>query len=114
MKEDKEIEKILMNDDKYDEIIHSKTEQEFKKILENKNKTYTISDIKKAPKELLFTKKATFSIINKESKTMSYINGVQAEAFLGSQDTLRENLLSGNCDYFVSGNNYIKFVKIKV
>ena len=114
MKEDKKIEQILMNDEKYEEFIHSKTEQEFKKILESKNKIEIITDIKKVPKSLLFSKKATYSIINKDSKTMSYINGVQAEAFLSADNISREKIISGQMDSFVCENNYIKFVKVKV
>ena len=116
MKEDKEIEKILLNDENYEKFMHSKTEKEFTQILENKtkNKSKEITDIKQVPKELLFTKNAIYTVINKESKTKSHINGVQAEGFLGSQEFLREKFISGQTDYFVAGNNYIKFFKVKV
>lgn len=114
MKEDKEIEKILMNDKKYEDFIHSKTEQEFKNILNKKQEKKDITDIKLVPKSLLFSKHTTYSVINKESKTFSFISGIQAEAFLGSDETLREKLLNAQIDYFVCGNNYIKFVKTRV
>ena len=116
MKEDKEIEKILLNDENYEKFIHSKTEKEFTDVITKgtKDKISEISDIKKAPKELLFSKKAIYTVINKDSKTKSYINGIQAEGFLGSQNILRDKFLSGQTDYFVSGNNYIKFYKVKI
>ena len=115
MKEDKEIEKILLNDESYEKFIHTKTEKEFTDILtkEANNKALEITDIKKVPKDLLFSKNAIYSVINKESKTKSYINGVQAEGFLGSQELLREKFITGQTDYFVSGGNYIKFYKVK-
>lgn len=115
MKEDKEIEKILLNDENYEKFMHSKTEKEFQNILsqEQSNKTRELTNIKDVPKDLLFTKNAIYMVINKESKTKSYINGLQAEGFLGSQEILRDKFLSGQTDYFVCGNNYIKFYKVK-
>ena len=51
--------------------------------------------------------------MNKASKTKSYINGVQAEGYLGVQSVDRAKLINGETDSFVSGNNFVKFVKIK-
>jgi len=116
MKENKEIEKLLLDDRKYDTLVKQKIEKEFIQEINSgkSSRTKFITDIKKAPKSKLFTKYATYMIMNKNSKTKSYINGVQAEGFLGGQKTAREQLLSGESDSFVSGCNYIKFVKIKV
>ncbi|MGN0031354.1 MAG: hypothetical protein ACI37Q_05300 [Candidatus Gastranaerophilaceae bacterium] len=112
MKENSEIEKLLLNDAKYDNLVRSKIEKEFEKETGNKKiKSKIITDIKKVPKDMIFTKNAIFLIMNKMSKTKSYINGVQAEGFLGVQNTVRENLLNGNTDSFVAGNNFVKFVK---
>ncbi len=96
MKEDKEIEKILLNDKNYEKFIHTKTEKEFTDILKKEadNKVREITDIAQVPKNLLFSKNAIYSVINKESKTKSYINGVQAEGFLGSQELLREKFIT--------------------
>ena len=71
MKEDKEIEKILLNDENYEKFLHSKTEKEFQNILsqEQSNKTRELTNIKDVPKDLLFTKNAIYMVINKESKT---------------------------------------------
>ena len=115
MKENKDIEKILLNDAKYEALVKSKIEKEFiKEINKSQTKNKEITDIKKVPKDRLFTKYATYMVMNKNSKTKSYINGVQAEGFLGAQSTAREKLLKGEVDSFVSDNNYIKFVKVKV
>ncbi len=117
MKKNKEIENILLNGSAYDEMVKNKVEQDFVKELENhkkqQNKKY-ITDIKKAPKNKLFTKDAVFEVLNKDSKTKSYVNGIQAEGYLGTQNSDRAKLLSGESDAFVCGNCYVKFVKVKV
>ncbi len=115
MKENKEIERLLLNDTAYNKLMKTKIEKEFIKSVEsNKSvKTNYITDIKKVPSELLFSKEAVFEIINKISKTKSYITGVQAEGFLGTKYSERESLLKGETDSFVNGNNYIKFIKVK-
>ena len=53
-------------------------------------------------------------MINKNSKTKSYINGIQAEGYLGSNVPDRTKLLAGESNSFVAGNNYVKFIKVKV
>lgn len=114
MKNDKEIEQILLNDEKYEKFIKDKTEQDFKKIIEEagKKNNSVITDFKQMPKDKLFSKKATYFVINKNSKTSSYINGIQAESFLISPYE-REKFLSGKTDAFVYQDNYIKFYKYK-
>ena len=46
--------------------------------------------------------------------TKSYINGVQAEGYLGSQNADRMKLLAGEADSFVCENSYVKFIKVTV
>jgi hypothetical protein len=112
-KEDKEIEQILLNDDKYEQFIKTKTEKEFLKALEEKTPAQNvITDIKQVPKDKLFCAKATYLVINKTSKTQSYINGIQAESYLVSLND-REKLLEGIIDSFVYGDYFIKFYKLK-
>lgn len=114
MNEDKEIEKILLNDEEYDNFVNRKTEQDFEKELENSGSKYICTeDFKSVPKDKLFSKNTLYSVINKTSKTKSYINGVQAEGFLGSQEIVRDNFLSKKVDSFVAGDMYIKFYKYK-
>lgn len=115
MKENKDIEKILLNDQAYEKMLKARIEKEFKReLMKAKNTGKFITDIKKAPKDKLFTKLATYEVINKSSRTKSYINGVQAEGYLGVQNTDRAKLLKGETDSFVCGNNFVKFVKLKV
>ena len=116
MKENKDIEKILLNDSAYEKMVKTKIEREFKKELElaKKMRNKIITDIKKVPKEKLFTKSATYEVINKNSKTKSYINGVQAEGYLGAKNSDRAKLLNGETDSFVCGCNVVRFVKVKM
>lgn len=115
MKEDKEIEKILLNDEEYENFVNKRTEQDFEKELEDScSNEVVVEDFKSVPKEKLFSKNSLYSVINKTSKTKSYINGVQAEGFLGSQNIVRANFLDKKINSFVSGDMYIKFYKYKV
>jgi Tol biopolymer transport system component len=109
----KETEQILLNDEKYEKLLHEKTKAEFCKIIENTSSSpKTITDYKFVPRNMRFGKNTIYLVINKTSKTKSYINGIQAEGFIDS-NTQREKLLDGQVDYFVNGDNYIKFYKFK-
>ncbi len=117
MKENKDIEKMLLNNSSYEAIMKTKVEQEFKQELRNaqkQKKKRIITDIKKVPRDKIFSKEAVYLVINKNSKTKSYINGVQAEGYLGAQKAVRDKLLSGISDSFVSENSFVKFEKIKI
>ena len=117
MRDNKDIEKMLLNNSSYEEIVKTKIENEFKQELKTVNKKRNkklVTDIKKVPKDKLFSKDAVYSVMNKNSKTKSYINGVQADGYLGSQNSVRNNLLAGTADSFVSDNSFVKFEKIKI
>lgn len=117
MKEDKEIEQILLNDSNYEKFVNKKIEKEFTQEIEStqkKEEPKVITNISLVPKEKLFSKDATYIVMNKKSKTKSYINGIQADGFLGSQNTLREKFKKAEVDYFISGENYVKFYRIKL
>src|SRR5574344_195925 len=117
MKEDKEIEQILLNDSNYEKFVNKKIEKEFTQEIEStqkKEEPKVITNISLVPKEKLFSKDATYIVMNKKSKTKSYINGIQTDGFLGSQKTLREKCKKAEVDYFSSGENYVKFYRIKL
>jgi hypothetical protein len=116
MKKDAKIEEILLSDENYEKMVKEKTEQDFKKILETGNSATDkyITDIKSVPPDMLFSKFATYEVINKQSKTCTYINGVQAEGYLGANNSDRMKLLSGQTDSFVSEDMFVKFVKVPV
>ena len=110
-KTDKDIEQILLNDENYEKFLSEKIENEFNSMLSDAGRVQheKITEIKKLSKSELFSKRATYVVINKNSKTKSYINGVQAEGFLGDRNAIREKLLSGQTDSFVNDEYYIKF-----
>ena len=110
-----DIEKILLNDADYDKIVKKKIEKDFNDEISKKNSTSKyIIDIKKVPKEKIFSKNAIFEVINNVSKTKSYINGIQAEGYLGANNSERQKIVSGQTDSFVAENVYVKFYKLKV
>lgn len=117
MKKDKDIEQILLNDAVFEQAVKSKIEQDFRNTLEvakgSDDKSY-IFNIKDVPSVLLFSKSTIFEVINKNSKTKSYINGIQAEGYLGSNVVERKKLLAGEVDFFVAGSSYVKFIKTKI
>lgn len=116
MKENKEIEQILLNDSAYEKLVNTKIEKEFMNEVSplSIKKEEVIKDIKLVPKDKLFTKEAVYLVLNKSSKTKSYVNGLQAEGFLGGQNSLREKFLTLETDAFVNGDYYVKFQEVKV
>ncbi len=116
MKTNNEIEKILLNDEEYEKLVSSKIEKDFENVLNEKTSQNPeiITEISKVPQELLFSKSSTFEVINKTNKTKSFINGLQAEGFLGANDFERSKLLKGETNAFVRDNIFVKFVKCKI
>ena len=116
MKTNNEIEKILLNDEKYEKLVSSKIEKDFENVLNEKTsqKPEIITEISEVPQGLLFSKSSTFEVINNTNKTKSFINGLQAEGFLGANDFERSKLLKGETNAFVRDNIFVKFVKCKI
>lgn len=116
MKTNNEIEKILLKDEKYEKLVSSKIEKDFENVLNEKTsqKPEIITEISEVPQGLLFSKSSTFEVINKTNKTKSFINGLQAEGFLGANDFERSKLLKGETNAFVRDNIFVKFVKCKI
>lgn len=110
-----DIEKLLLNDAACEKALKNKIEKDFRsKILQKNPAEKYVFDINKVPKDKLFSKDTIFEILNLNSKTKSYINGVQAEGYLGANNSDRLKLLSGETDSFVSDSVYIKFKKARV
>lgn len=116
MKKDEKIEEILLSDENYEKVLKKKTEKDFEESLNDNflQENKEITDIKSVPSEMLFSKFATYEVINRQSKTRSYISGLQAEGFLGSNITERKKLLAGETDSFVNGEMFVKFIKVKI
>lgn len=118
MKEKKEdIEQILLGNASLDELIKMKIEKEFRTELANAHKkarTQTITDISKVPQNLIFSKKSVFRVFNRTNKTETFINGVQAEALLGVQNSIREKIYRGELGAFTTDEAYVRFEKVHV
>lgn len=116
MKEKEEdIEKMLLNGASLDDLIKMKIEQEFKAAV-NQGKQIPekvkITDISKVPQKLIFSKQSVFKLFNKNTKTETFINGIQAEALLGVQNSVREKILKGETSSFATDDAYVKFDKV--
>ena len=115
-KEINEAEQRLLSSASLDELIKMKMEEElkeeFNKAKEAPRKEVK-TDISKVPTNLIFSKQAVYKIFNRVNRTETYINGLQAEALLGLQNTIREKIKSGQMDAFSTGSAYVKFEKIE-
>lgn len=109
-------EQRLLSHASLDELIKMKMEEELKsefKKSKEKPQKQVITDISKIPAELIFSKQAVYKIFNRINKTETYLNGLQAEALLGLQNTIREKIKSGQMDAFSTDTAYVKFEKIE-
>lgn len=118
MKEKKEdIEQMLLNNMSLDELIKMKIEKEFKSEIAKVKKVpvrKVITDISKVPQNRIFSKDAVYRLFNRNTKTETFINGLQAESLLGIQNTVREKIYRGELGAFTTDDAYVKFEKINV
>lgn len=115
MKDKEDIEKILISDTSIDELIKRKIEEEFKTELEKSKhiqKTRIETDLAKVPQNLIFSKDAVYKVFNRNTKAQTCINGVQAEALVGMQNSVREKLLNAEQSAFTTDDAYVKFERI--
>lgn len=116
-KQQNDDEQRLLNHASLDELIKMKMEEELKaelKKAKEKPVKQVVTDISKVPSDLIFSKKSVYRLFNRINKTETYINGVQAEAMLGLQNSIREKIQSGQMDAFSTDSAYIKFEKIEL
>lgn len=108
----KMIEDALLSGKSIDELIKIKMREEVRKAFDKvavKFEKKRIYDIKLVPQRELFGKKSVFKKFNKLNKTISYINGIQAEAMLGLDTASRDKLIKGEIDVFSTENAFVKF-----
>lgn len=111
----KDIEQSLLNNASLDELIRMKIEQEFKSAKPKQEpKTRIITDLKSVPKELIFSKTSTFRVYNRKDKSETFVNGVQAEAMIGTQKGVREKFLDKTLTAFSTEDTFVKFEKAEV
>ncbi|MBR1681574.1 hypothetical protein IJ707_07280 [bacterium] len=106
------IEDALLSGKSIDELIKIKMKEEIKnafKKVSTKFEKKKVYDIKSVPKSEIFGKKSVFKKFNKQNNTISYINGMQAEALLGMDTISREKLLKGEIEVFSTDNAFVKF-----
>lgn len=109
-----DVEQMLLNNASLDDLIKMKIEQEFMVDLEKakekpQKKVYT--NIKDVPREMIFSKNSVYRYFNRNTKCESFINGIQAEALIGLQNIVRQNMLKGELSAFTTDDAYVKFEK---
>ena len=107
-------EQILLNNASLEDLINMKIEEEFAQDLKKANEKPKITlakEIKDVPREFVFSKNSIYRIFNRNSKTETFINGVQADSLLGIQNNIREKMLKGELSAFVTDEAYVKFEK---
>ncbi len=114
MKDDK-TEDMLLNNTTLDELIKMKIEDEFKsRPVKQKSAPKIVTEIQQVPKKLIFSKKSTFRVYNRTNKSETFINGIQADAMLGMQNSIREKILNGTLSVFSTDETYVKFEKAEI
>ncbi len=114
---EEDIEQMLLNNASLDDLIKARIEKEFREAEEKskkKPKPVTITDISKVPPNLIFSKESVFKLFNRQTKSETYINGIQAESLLGIQDSVREKMKKGETSSFATDDAYVKFDRITV
>lgn len=109
---DNEIEQMLLSNTSLDDLIKRKIEQDFVTEIrqaQEYRKPKRVKNIALVPKELIFSPKAVFKVFNRNSKTETKINGIQADALIGLQNNIREKVGSGQMSTFVTNDAYVKF-----
>ena len=106
------IEDALMSGKSIDELIKMKMREEMRKAFDKisvKFEKKRVYDIKLVPQDVIFGKKSVFKKFNRANNTISYINGIQAEAMLGLDTASREKLVKGEIDLFSTDTAFVKF-----
>jgi len=108
----KMIEDALLSGKSLDELIKIKMKEEIQSAFKNVSVNFEkkrVYDIKQVSAKELFSKKSVFKKFNKQNNTISYINGIQAEALLGMDNISREKLINGEIEVFSTENAFVKF-----
>ncbi len=110
----KDKEEMLFSSASLEDLIKMKIENELNEELAKSNvkpsrKVYT--DIKDVPQYLIFSAKATYKLFNRRNKTETFINGLQAEALIGTEHAVREKVYAGKLSAFATDEAYVKFEK---
>lgn len=101
---EKKFDDLLIEKNLKDKI---KQEMQAAKSLAEKEKTEL--KFENLSEKELFSNRTLWKVFNRRNYTNSIINGFQAEAFLGGNDNLREEIVSHKTDCFLANHLYIEF-----
>lgn len=111
----KDKEKMLLTGKSLEELIEMKIQEEYKFAMNTPlPEVKKVTDITKLKINDIFSKKSTFKVFNKTTRTESFINGIQAEGMIGLQPNVREAIVNGKIHAFISGDNYVEFLYTEI
>lgn len=111
----KDMEKLLLNKHSLDDLIKMQIEEEFytkQETTTKKNKI--ITDITQLKPNQIFNKSSVFKFFNRKNKTETFIDGVQAEAIIGSETEIKEKFMDGSLSAFATDDAFIKFERASI
>jgi|GEM_PF-4419217 len=103
--------KFLKNTD-IEKLIEKKIENEIQNEIKEAKKireTVFISKFSDVPKNKIFSNDTTYRLFNRKTKKECFITGVQAESFLGLNQSVRDDLENAYIDNFTVNEYYIRF-----
>ena len=116
-KDEKDLEERLLSTSSLDELIKTKMEEEIKQEFDKSRQEpskIVITDISKVPQHLIFGKSSVFRMFNRINKSETFLNGIQAEAMIGLQSSIRDKMRAGLTDAFSTDGAYVKFESIEI
>ncbi len=102
----------FLKDADIEQLIEKKIENEIQCEIDEANRekeTLIIKDFNDVPKVKIFDRNVTYKVFNRKTKKESYINGVQAESFLGLNHSIRDDLENKHIDNFTANEYYVRF-----
>ena len=69
----------------------------------------SVVEFSKLPAKFIFSKFACYKVFNRKNKTESFINGIQAESFLGTSKNLRFKLINREISSFATDDVFVRF-----
>ena len=108
----KDKEEMLFSGASLEDLIKMKIENELNEELAKSHKKLekkVYVELSEVPKELIFSTKSTWRLFNRRNKTETFINGIQAEALIGLEHSVREKISQGLLGAFATDEAYVKF-----
>lgn len=114
MKKLNNIDDAIFANSSVDDLMIKKLNIEAQKELEaasNPNSLQPVSvvEFSKLPAKFIFSKFACYKVFNRKNKTENFINGIQAESFLGTSKNLRFKLINREISSFATDDVFVRF-----